>query len=137
LASKDINTTPTLTWSAGYSADSHDLYFGTNPVPTFIDNRTSPSYNPGSLANDTTYYWRIDEKNVGGTTTGDLWRFRTEAVGPVEGYDFADFSDFANEYDRTDCNSGNSYCNGADRDEDGFVDLIDVTMWTQEWLLGF
>ncbi len=136
-ASKDITTTPTLIWSAGYGADSHDVYFGTNPVPTFIDNRTSPSYNPGSLENDTTYYWRIDEKNVGGTTTGDPWRFRTQAVGPVEGYDFADFSDFADEFDRTDCNAGNVYCNGADRDEDGFVDLIDVTMWTQQWLLGF
>jgi hypothetical protein len=30
------------------------------------------------MANDTTYYWRIDEINAAGTTTGIVWSFTTE-----------------------------------------------------------
>ena len=33
------------------------------------------------MNNDTTYYWRIDEVNAGGTTTGVVWSFTTEAGG--------------------------------------------------------
>ena len=29
------------------------------------------------MANDTTYYWRIDELNAAGTTTGNVWSFTT------------------------------------------------------------
>jgi hypothetical protein len=31
------------------------------------------------MAANTTYYWRIDEKNETGTTTGDVWSFTTES----------------------------------------------------------
>ena len=33
------------------------------------------------MATSTTYYWRVDEKNAGGTTTGDVWSFTTETAG--------------------------------------------------------
>jgi hypothetical protein len=33
----------------------------------------------------TTYYWRIDEQNVGGTTTGILWHFTTVAAMTYSG----------------------------------------------------
>ena len=38
------------------------------------------------MANDTTYYWRIDEVNAEGTTTGNVWSFTTVAApaGDVE-----------------------------------------------------
>jgi hypothetical protein len=33
------------------------------------------------MANSTVYYWRIDEKNASGTTTGVVWSFTTVAAG--------------------------------------------------------
>jgi hypothetical protein len=32
---------------------------------------------------DTTYYWQINEKNAGGTTTGAVWSFTTVSSSPV------------------------------------------------------
>ena len=52
-----------------------------NPSPgsgEFQGEQGGTSFNPGNLANDTTYYWRIDEVNLQGTTTGDVWSFTTE-----------------------------------------------------------
>ena len=72
-----ISILPTLTWTAGTGTSSHDVYFGTSNPPTFRQNQTAVSFSPGVLVNNTLYYWRIDEKNVLGTTTGDVWSFRT------------------------------------------------------------
>ena len=39
---------------------------------------------PGSLVAQTTYYWRVDESNAQGITTGTVWRFTTAAAtGPT------------------------------------------------------
>ncbi|HUW82219.1 MAG TPA: Calx-beta domain-containing protein [Phycisphaerae bacterium] len=69
-----------LSWTAGSGADSHDVYFGTNPNPgpsEFQGNQTDTTFVPGYLGKNTWYYWRIDEVNAGGTTTGVVWSFRT------------------------------------------------------------
>jgi hypothetical protein len=34
------------------------------------------------MTNDTIYYWRIDEINAGGTTTGTVWSFTTIVAPP-------------------------------------------------------
>jgi len=73
----------TVSWSAGSLATSHDVYFGTsNPpgAPDFQGNQAGTSFDPGALSLATTYYWRIDEVNDGGTTPGNTWSFTTEAV---------------------------------------------------------
>ena len=78
----DVGINADLSWTAGSGATSHDVYFGTDSTPDeteFKGNQAGTTYEPGTLANDTTYYWRIDEKNAGGTTTGDVWSFTTEA----------------------------------------------------------
>jgi hypothetical protein len=70
-----------VSWTAGSSTTSHDVYFGTNPSPgpgEFQGNKLGTSYDPGTLAFDTSYYWRIDELNSSGTTTGSVWSFHTE-----------------------------------------------------------
>jgi hypothetical protein len=75
--------TQILSWSNGGGATSYDVYFGTDSTPDeteFKVNTTGTSYNPGTLLNGTTYYWRIDAKNPAGTTTGDVWSFITEAL---------------------------------------------------------
>jgi len=69
-----------LSWRAGWNARSHDVYFGTVSPPPFIRNQTATIFEPGTMTPSTMYYWRIDEVNPWGTTTGTVWRFR--AFGP-------------------------------------------------------
>jgi hypothetical protein len=72
----DIN----LSWTAGSSSTSHLVYLGTDMnAPTFQKEQEGNSFDPNNfLWNTTVYWWRIDEKNSYGTTTGDLWKFTTQ-----------------------------------------------------------
>ncbi|MHC4675666.1 MAG: PA14 domain-containing protein, partial [Planctomycetota bacterium] len=74
-----------LSWRKGAYADKHTVYFGpsisdVNGSATAVSvKQNEPNYDPGPLAYDTYYYWRIDEVNeVGPTTgvwTGNIWSF--------------------------------------------------------------
>jgi hypothetical protein len=70
-----------LSWTAGVGATSHDVYFGTSNPPPFQLNQTTATFNPGTMAYGTTYYWRIDETGAYGTTTGMAWSF-TNMMSP-------------------------------------------------------
>ncbi|MHC4671026.1 MAG: fibronectin type III domain-containing protein [Planctomycetota bacterium] len=76
----DVSTTADLSWTAGANAESHDVYFGTSSPGTFQGNQSGTTFDPGTMSNSTTYYWRIDEKNEAGTTTGTVWSFTTAAA---------------------------------------------------------
>ncbi len=79
------NTGTTLDWNApssGGTPTGYYIYFGTNTPPTNIENGTDlgnvTSYNPGVLANNTTYYWQIVPYNGVGSATGcSIWSFTT------------------------------------------------------------
>ncbi len=77
----DVNRkTVTLNWTAGSDAASHNVYLGTSDSfgpEDFKGNQTSTSYISSFLRKGKTYYWRIDEVNSDGTTTGELWDFTT------------------------------------------------------------
>lgn len=79
-AATGIGTNDNLAWTAGSNAVTHDVYFGTASNPPFQGNQAGTTYNLGTLANKTTYYWRIDEINGPLTTTGTTWSFTTAAV---------------------------------------------------------
>ncbi|MHC4396575.1 MAG: hypothetical protein ACYS1A_13060 [Planctomycetota bacterium] len=84
----DVSIYTDLNWTAGSGTISHDVYFGTDSTPDsgeFKGNQGTTTYAPGTLLYDTTYYWRIDEVNGQGTTTGIVWSFTTEAVPPPPG----------------------------------------------------
>ncbi|UCG48270.1 MAG: hypothetical protein JSU94_00550, partial [Phycisphaerales bacterium] len=81
----------TLEWRQGFNATTQDVYFGTDQAAVanatrasdeFIGNQATTFYSPGVLAEDTTYYWRVDQLN-GGTEKGQVWKFST--VGKGEG----------------------------------------------------
>ncbi len=72
-----VNTTADLSWTPAPEATSRDVYFGTSNPPPFIGNQTSTIFDPGTMDYETTYYWRIDEINKWGTTTGQIWSFTT------------------------------------------------------------
>jgi len=78
----DVSITADLSWTAGNGSTSSDVYFGTSSPGSFQGNQTAATYDPGTMANDTTYYWRIDEVNAQGTTTGNVWNFTTIVVAP-------------------------------------------------------
>jgi hypothetical protein len=75
-----------LSWTPGFGAKLHTIYFGNN----FDDVSNAAgglpqgmtSYNPGTLEMAKTYYWRVDEFDVLATHKGDVWSFTTE--GAVE-----------------------------------------------------
>ncbi len=74
-----------LSWTAGFDATSHDVYFGTTKPPPFMQNQTATTFDPGTMAYYTTYYWRIDELSNGGTITGAIWSFTTLSAPPPMG----------------------------------------------------
>ncbi len=99
----DVEHTPTLTWSPGVFAASHQIYFGTDKETVKNADTGSPeykgtrdlsaqSYDPGKLLWDTTYYWRIDEVNSVNPDSpwaGILWSFTTANFLIVD--DFEDY----------------------------------------------
>jgi len=76
----NVQVEPILSWTAGTGAESHDVYFGTDPdgLP-FIVTQDSTTYTPGKLDPLNTYYWRIDEVNIFGQTMGEVWSFTTQS----------------------------------------------------------
>jgi len=87
-----------LAWTAGVDALSHDVYFGTDKAAvaagdagTFKGNQQKTTYEPGTLAENTAYYWRVDEHDADGVVhPGELWSFRT--IGPEVGVQAQYFS---------------------------------------------
>jgi regulation of enolase protein 1 (concanavalin A-like superfamily) len=71
-----------LTWTLGYGAQTHTVYFGNSFEE--VDKasggtpQAAPTYAPaGPLAQGTTYYWRVDESDGQNTHKGDVWSFTT------------------------------------------------------------
>ncbi|MGB2863740.1 MAG: hypothetical protein WBC05_10485 [Sedimentisphaerales bacterium] len=81
-----------LSWTAGYDAKVHYVYFGENFDD--VNNATmgiphgTTSYTPGQLNLAKTYYWRVDEFDGVGTYKGNVWSFTT--LGAVSGPNPAD-----------------------------------------------
>jgi hypothetical protein len=81
-----VDVDVTLSWTAGFGAKLHHVYFG----ETFdeVDNAAGAlpqgvtEHSPGTLKMAKTYYWRVDEFDVIETHKGNVWSFTTEgAVG--------------------------------------------------------
>ncbi len=75
-----------LEWGPGRNAKSHDVYFGLNAADvaagiggTFKGNQLTTTFNPGPLAETTTYYWKVDEHSDTEMYPGELWSFTTIA----------------------------------------------------------
>jgi hypothetical protein len=77
---------PTLSWTPGFGAKLHTVYFGGDfdMVNTAIGGMPIgiTTYNPGPLESAKVYYWRVDEFDALATHEGDVWSFTTPgAVG--------------------------------------------------------
>ncbi|MBL7187383.1 MAG: hypothetical protein ISS70_13765 [Phycisphaerae bacterium] len=105
----DVPMIATLSWTPADNAASSDLYFGTDAdavknatkaSPEYIGNRAlgSESYDPGKLALDMAYYWRVDAVYPAETVKGLLWSLATAdfiAVDDFESYNDIDPPDAA------------------------------------------
>ncbi len=72
-------TTTALSWRAGHTAVTHNVYFGTSPTELVgYGNQTATTFTPPTLTADTKYYWRIDEVTADNTVIpGEVWMFKT------------------------------------------------------------
>src|SRR5262249_52444192 len=77
-----VGTSPTLGWSDGGVGTTYNVAFGTaTPPPQAATGLSTPSYAPGTLAPNTTYYWRVTAVTSGGGTAGAIWSFVTGGGG--------------------------------------------------------
>ena len=78
-----------LAWTGGATAVTHDVYFSTSEAEVtagaeaaFQGSQAQTMFDPGPLALETTYYWRIDEIDLAGTRhVGPVWSFTTTLPG--------------------------------------------------------
>jgi regulation of enolase protein 1 (concanavalin A-like superfamily) len=104
----DVQTEPTLSWTPGKYAETHDVYFGSNfddvneagagsyPNVTYV-NIDVNNFKPGNLEFNTTYYWRVDEVSITQPDKfrrGKVWSFTTGNFVVVD--DFEDYNDISN-----------------------------------------
>jgi hypothetical protein len=89
-----------LSWTAGFNAKLHHVYFGDN----FDDVNSgvvglpqgTTSYTPGPLEYSKLYYWRVDEFDGVTTYKGDVWSFKTAKAGGGMRGDYYRGMDFQN-----------------------------------------
>ena len=98
----DVQINETLSWTAADNAASHELYFGTDADAVNNATTASPEYvgpkalgaeshDPGGLAWDSGYAWRVDEVYADGTVKGLVWTFATADFLLVD--DFESYND--------------------------------------------
>ena len=82
---KFIESNPELSWTPGFEAKLHTVYFGDNFDD--VNNATGGlmeaviSHNPGPLEPGKAYYWRVDEFDAVDTYKGTVWSFTTAGPG--------------------------------------------------------
>jgi endonuclease/exonuclease/phosphatase family metal-dependent hydrolase len=82
-SSTNVLTTIALNWAASVNATQYDVAFGSvNPPPTVATNQAGTNYQPPAFAYGTTYFWRVVAKGAGGSTSGPVWSFMTQAAPP-------------------------------------------------------
>jgi len=79
-----VDTETNLSWQAGFSGESYLVYFSDSADFTeanLLVNTTQTSIETGVLAENTTYYWRVDQQSANGLLTGKTWSFSTKIAG--------------------------------------------------------
>ncbi len=98
----DVQMIATLSWTPAETAASHELYFGTDAdavnkattaSPEYVGPRAlgAESYDPGGLAWNSSYAWRVDEVYPTETVKGLVWSFTTADFITVD--DFESYND--------------------------------------------
>jgi GH18 family chitinase len=122
-----VSLSPTLSWNASSGATSYQLQVSTSSgFTTTVVNQsgiTTTSYTASGLSGSTTYYWRVNATNGGGTSAySTAWSFTTAAApsGLVAAYSFNE-------------GSGNAV---TDYSGNGFTGTISGATWTTSGKFG-
>jgi len=71
----------TLSWTPGFGAKLHTVYFGDNfdTVANAAGGlpQGAATYKPASIQSEKVYYWRVDEFDGAATHKGNIWAFTT------------------------------------------------------------
>ncbi|MGD1041573.1 MAG: cellulase family glycosylhydrolase [Sedimentisphaerales bacterium] len=105
----------------------------------------NPQSSPKSLVAGQKYYVEVLHKaGTGNDNISVSWQGPGISQQVIDGLylspcclDFRDFADLAQQWNRSDCNAGNNWCSGEDRDRDGNVQIDDLKTFAEEWLTGF
>lgn len=92
----DVPVTQTFSWSGQAAGVTFDVYMGAEyPLVTKVATAlTTASFTPSAaLSAGTTYYWRVEATNMGGTVSSPEWIFFTHQPGDIDGDGFAGVSD--------------------------------------------
>lgn len=76
------STAVTLDWEDSTDASSYEIYFGTSSPPPYIAETPTSQYDPGTLNEAATYYWKIRAVNDIGGTDSTEWSFTTPGEEP-------------------------------------------------------
>ncbi len=136
----DVQILTTLGWTPADSANSSDLYFGsdadavknaTTASPEYVGNKAlgSENHDPGKLALGASYNWRVDAVYPDKTVKGLLWSFATA--------DFISVDDFEayNDVELPDPNSNiifNSWIDGFGTTTNGALVGNDFPPYTEQ-----
>jgi hypothetical protein len=98
----NVSMTTSLRWTAATNATSHQVYLGLDKDVVRNADTGAPEYqgsaslgseiiDPGKLALDTVYYWRVDAVYNAGPVKGPIWSFTTADFLIVD--DFESYTD--------------------------------------------
>jgi len=125
-----------------------ELWLGTNSIPVNASLIASmpgnPQSSPKSLVAGQKYYVEVLHKaGAGSDNISVSWQGPGISQQLIDGLylspcclDFRDFADLAEQWNRSDCDAGNNWCSGEDRNRDGNVQIDDLKTFAEEWLLG-
>jgi len=97
-----VSMTTSLRWTAATNATSHQVYLGRDKDVVRNADAAAPEYqgsaalgsesiDPGKLAWDTLYFWRVDAVTSAGPVKGPVWSFTTADFISVD--DFESYTD--------------------------------------------
>ena len=100
---RELPTDTILSWTPGFNAQTHDVYFGTVFEDVNNASRANPldvlqeqdfnlnTFDPGDLVTGTNYFWRVDAVSDTDIYKGEVWNFTT--VYPGKGVVLGDWED--------------------------------------------
>ncbi len=94
-----VSLDPTVSWSAGRGAVSHDLYVSDDPIAVADETidpiavgLTDTTYDLAGFDMNTVYYWKVNEVSDTEAWPGNVWSFTTQDYLVVD--DFEDYNDY-------------------------------------------
>jgi len=105
-----------------------ELISADNPRPWFQTNM---------LTCGTTWFWQVIAKTSCTQTPGPVWVFSTKLAGDYDhdcDVDMQDYAALAETWMLQNCDPSNIYCQGADIDKMGSVNLADLMIFAGHWM---